>query len=101
MQSIAIALSPLRGFEERWDLYRSEQNPSGELDRHRWRATDAVYSTSVSWFTAGGARLHIEGQANFVVIEDLLKAAGQEGKFLIYRWEDLGPGDRNVAQSSR
>jgi hypothetical protein len=40
VRSIDAQLEQLRGFEERWDLYRSEQNPTGELDRHRWRAIE-------------------------------------------------------------
>ena len=64
----------------------------GELDRKRWRATAAVYSTEVTWHTQGRGALRIAGHARFVVIEDLQALAGAAQKLLIYRWEDLGPG---------
>ena len=100
-QSIACKLTRMQDFTERFDLYRSEQNPMGELDRHRWRATDAVYATSVLWSTQGGMAFRVEGAARFVVIEALTKAAGEPGKFLVYRWEDLGSGENGMAKASR
>lgn len=100
-RSIACKLIRQREFDERFDLYRSEQNPTGELDRHRWRATDAVYSTSVLWSLQGDTAFQVEGQARFVVIEDLAKAVGEPGKFLVYRWEDLGSGEKGMAKASR
>ena len=42
---------------------------------------------------------HIAGQARFVVVENLLCAAGDAGKFLVFQWEDLGPG--GLARSTR
>ena len=98
-ESIACRLTRQGEFAERFDLYRSEQNPMGELDRHRWRATDAAYATSVLWSTQGGMAFRVEGQARFVVVEDLTKAAGELGKFLVYRWEDLGSGEKGMATS--
>ena len=98
VQSITCELKPLTAFSERWDLYRSEQNPDGQLDRKQWRATDALYSTFVEWHLQGGGTFQIEGQARFVVIEDLRRASGAPGRFLIYRWEDLGPGESSVAE---
>ena len=98
VRSIDVELVRLTPFAERFDLYRSEQNPTGELDRKLWRATDAVYATDVTWHTRGG-QMRIVGQARFIVIEDLLALVEAENKFLIYRWEDLGSGDKAVAQS--
>jgi len=98
VRSITCELKPLTAFSERWDLYRSEQNPNGQLDRKQWRATEALVSTFVEWQLQGGGNFHVEGQARFIVIEDLRKTSGAPGKFLIYRWEDLGSGESNVAQ---
>jgi hypothetical protein len=99
VQSIQVRLVPVTEFRERFDLYISEHNPRGELDRKRWRATDAVYETDVTWLTRGGGTMHIAGQARFIVIEDLWQALGSADKFLLYRWEDLGAGEVGVAQS--
>jgi hypothetical protein len=99
VRSIDARLELVRGFEERWDLYRSEQNPTGELDRHRWRAVDALYATRVTWDLVSDRSLAIAGQARFVVVEDLLTAASDPNRFLIYRWEDLGPGETEVTRN--
>ena len=99
VRSIDVTLVPLGGWSERFDLYRSEHNPVGPLDRHRWRATSTEYSTSVTWHTFAGSTMHIEGQARFVVIEDLTKSAGEPGKLLVFRWEDLGPAASGLAQA--
>jgi hypothetical protein len=32
----------------------------------------------------------VDGRAAFVVIEDLTKQSGDDRKFLLYHWEDLG-----------
>jgi hypothetical protein len=99
VKSIHVRLELLRAFGERWDLYRSEQNPTGELDRHRWRAMDAVYATSVCWRLRQGGQLAIAGQARFVVVEDLSKSGDDPGRFLIHHWEDLGPGGEKLAKA--
>lgn len=98
VHSIQVQLVPLTGFHERYDLYISEHNPMGELNRKQWRATDAVYATDVTWLTQGGRMMRIVGQARFIVIEELHLPAGATGKFRIYRWEDLGAGEVGVAQ---
>ena len=95
--SIDVQLEPVSEWTERADLYRSEQQPSGVLDRKRWRATEAVYETAVTWQTRGRGLLAIAGQARFVVVEDLQHDADAPHRFLIYEWEDLGPG--NVARA--
>ena len=101
VRSIACRLAPLRAFSERFDLYRSEMDPTAPLDRHRWRAVDAEYSTSVMWHLEVGTELRIAGFARFVVIEDRTVPAGAPGKFLLYRWEDLGPGESSVAAAKQ
>jgi hypothetical protein len=45
--------------------------------------------------------MHIAGQARFVVVEDLWKQDGNRGRFMLYRWEDLGRGQTGVAQVER
>ncbi len=99
VRAIDVALVPLGPWTERFDLYRSEHNPQAPLDRHRWRATSAEYATSVTWHLVAGTTMHIEGQARFVVIEDLRKEAGEPGKLLVYQWEDLGPAAAGLARA--
>lgn len=89
VQQIFLELHPQRGFEERYDLYRSDANPEG-LDRKRWRATDAEYSTHLRVETRSAGTFSVLGTANFVVIEDLHKQLGDADKFLIYHWVDEG-----------
>jgi hypothetical protein len=101
VKSIDCTLVPTQAFVERFDLYRSELDPTAPLDRHRWRATGAVYSTAVVWHLASGEQFSIAGLARFVVIEDRTLPAGAQSKFLIYRWEDLGPGETGIAQATR
>ncbi|MFQ5599583.1 MAG: hypothetical protein ACE5G2_03400 [Candidatus Krumholzibacteriia bacterium] len=89
LQSVTIDLAPLRAFEERTDLYRSEDNPDG-LDPGAWRASGAPFWAEVSWHTQRGSRFGIHEMTYFVVVEDLAKAAGDPGRFRIYRWSDMG-----------
>jgi hypothetical protein len=88
VRSIDITLSQLAAFQERRDLYRSPANPYG-LDPEAWRATDALYATDVFWNMAGETDFVVRGRANFIVIEDLGKRLCDEGRFLLYIWEDL------------
>jgi hypothetical protein len=87
--SIDIQLQPQTEWTDRPDLYVSEENPTG-LDPARWRATEAAHNAQVFFKMSGQTDYSVDGRANFVVIEDLTKAAGTDRKFLIYRWEDLG-----------
>ena len=89
MQSLQITLTPLESFGERGDLYSENHGLDGKLDPDIWKASDARYSTYVL-FDLTGTDYKVEGEANFVVIEDLTKPVGESGKFLIYIWEDLG-----------
>ena len=89
LQSVDITLTPTREFVERPDLYRSDSNPGG-LDPGKWSATEAIYTTYVFFQLAGDTDYRVDGRANFVVIEDKTKTNGDPGKWLIYRWEDLG-----------
>lgn len=86
---IDIALERQTNWTERWDIYRSDTNPIG-LDPEHWRATDAQYNAYLFFEMSGDTDYQVNGRCNFVVIEDLRKQAGQECKYLLYRWEDLG-----------
>lgn len=100
VRSIDCTLVPQRSFRERFDLYRSEMDPAAPLDRHRWRAAEAEYRTAVVWHLETGATFRIAGFARFVVIEDRTLPADAPGKLLLYRWEDLGPGESSIARAS-
>jgi hypothetical protein len=89
LQSVDITLTPQGDFVDRPDLYLSSNNPNG-LDPARWTATEATYGTYVFFQLAGSTDYQVNGRANFVVIEDKTKSNGDVGKWLIYRWEDLG-----------
>jgi len=89
MQSLQITLTPLESFTERLELYSENHGLDGKLDPDIWKASDARYSTYVL-FDLTGTDYKVEGEANFVVIEDKTKVVGDAGKFLIYIWEDLG-----------
>ena len=99
LRAIDIELTPLAAFAERFDLYRSEQEPLRPLDRKQWRASEAVYATDVTWHTQAGRTMRIVGQARFTVIEALQRGSGDADHFLIYIWEDLGPGGSGVARA--
>jgi hypothetical protein len=87
--AIEVELVLQGAWTERPDLYRSQANPTG-LDPTRWRATEAMYNAYVFWHMAGQTDYMVDGRQNFVVIEDLQQTAGEDRKFLLYRWEDLG-----------
>jgi hypothetical protein len=87
--SVDISLTLQTDFVERTDIYRSPSNPDG-IDGARWTATEATYGTYVLFQLAGITDYQVDGRANFVVIEDKTKTNADPGKWLIYRWEDLG-----------
>ncbi len=89
LQSLQITLTPLESFGERGDLYSENHGLDGKLDPDIWKASDARYSTYVL-FDLAETDYKVEGEANFIVIEDKTKVVGDTGKFLIYYWEDLG-----------
>lgn len=86
--AIMIALTQATPFTERTDLYESTGNPMG-LDPGHWKAREARYVTYVFWDMQGVIDYKVDGEANFIVIEDLTKNAGESGRFLLYIWEDL------------
>ena len=91
LQSIQITLTPFESFGERQDLYSENHGADGKLDPDIWKASDALYSTYVLFDLAGSTDYKVEGEANFVVVEDRTKQVGESGKFLIYIWEELAP----------
>jgi hypothetical protein len=89
LQRVDIGLSPLENFAERPDLYTTA-DPPGPLDPTRWIARGATYHTNVFFNLEGSTDYQVMGRAYFVVIEDRAKQINDWGKFLLYRWEDLG-----------
>jgi len=76
-------------FVERPDHYTTA-NPPGGVDPARWIAREGVYSTYLFFHMQGDTDYQVTGRAAFVVIEDKTRANGEVGKFLLYRWQDLG-----------
>jgi len=98
LQAVDIDLQPLAAFQERDDLYSTEENcpdgkcADGKLDRKVWRVVYAQYSTDVFFQLAGERDYQVDGsvaKANFVVIEDRTKKMRDDGKFLLFVWEDI------------
>jgi len=98
LQSVDINLTPQAEFSERTNLYSMDGGADGKLDPRIWRATSARYSTDVFFTMQGELDFQVQGQADFVVIEDLTKTDGAAGQFLLLIWEDLGtPAKPGVA----
>ena len=85
LQDLQITLTPMEPFGERTDLYTTH---GGALDPTIWRAMGARYATYV-FFDLVGTAYKVEGEASFVVVEDLRKSPGTAGKFLLWIWEDI------------
>ena len=92
LQSLQITLTPQEPFAERPDMYTTR---GGALDPAIWRAMDARYTTYV-FFDLVGTDYKVEGEANFVVLEDLAKNVGDTGKFLLYIWEDIATSPTSI-----
>jgi len=89
LASVAIHLTPATVWEERDDLYSANEGADEKLDPAVWKAVQARYDTDVLFDTQSELDYLVRGAANFVVIEDLTKRRGADGKFLLYIWEDL------------
>ncbi len=100
LQSISITLTKQENFAVRDDLYSVNHGEDGKLDTDRWRVMDARYSTYV-FFDMAGFDYKVEGEANFVVLEDLAKPAGSAGKFLLLIWEDISVPAATAAALAR
>ena len=83
LASITINLTQMVEFQPRTDL---------GLDPTKWEATEARYGTHVLFDLQGPTDYEVNGEADFIVINDLSKAAGEERKFMLYRWTDRGGG---------
>jgi len=90
LQAVQITLTPVIPFAERTDLY-TPSNPQGALDSNRWIARGATYDTNALFDLRGETDAQILGRSYFVVLENRSKRIGEAGKFLLYRWEDMGP----------
>jgi hypothetical protein len=90
---IDIQIAARTAWVERPSLYRSASNPGG-LDPARWRAREAQHNAFVFFKMSGQTDYSVDGLENFIVIEDLQRTAGEDRKFLLYRWEDLGSPER-------
>ncbi len=87
LDSLGVDLAMLDGFTERDDLYSANAGLDGKLDPQRWRAVQARYTTDL-FLDLKGTDYGVEGEANFVVIEDRSKSTGNAGKFLLLSWKD-------------
>ena len=88
MTGLSITFTRLEEFQERPDLYSENDGLDGKLDSRKWRARDARYATYLL-LECGENDYLVDTETNFVVIEDLTKQGEEEGKFLIYRWEEF------------
>jgi hypothetical protein len=88
VRSIAVTFRRATEFVEPDGIYQDQGNPNG-LDRQRWRATQASYFSDARFELENGSFFTVrDEEVLFLVIEDLQKAVGDEGKFLLLRWED-------------
>ena len=95
-QAILVNVLPLESFGPRPDLYSADGGLDGKLDPGRWRAMDASYSTDLLIQLMWDTDYRLEGETNFVLIQDLTKQAGDPRDFLLYLWEErcLGPTEK-------
>ena len=99
LSSITITLTPIREFTERPDLYRSPANPNG-LDPERWQAVEAEYLADILFDTQSQTDYRVNGRENFVVAARRDRLQGVPGKYVLYRWEDLGSYARIASEAS-
>jgi hypothetical protein len=100
LQAIYISLTQITAWTERPDLYRSPTNPGG-LPPEKWKTVDARYATYVFFDTQTDNDFLVEGEAVFVVIEDLEKRGDAPGRFLLLQWQDIdGNGMREKQEKT-
>jgi hypothetical protein len=80
LHSISMSLTPVHTFSERTGLGLPP----------KWKVWEGQYHPHIIFDLQGRTDFAVDGRANFLVIEDTEVPTGIEGKFLIYRWEDLG-----------
>jgi hypothetical protein len=92
LTAIDISLSQVTPWTERNDLYFDPDNPDlnpNGLDKNKWKALDSRFSTHVFFDTQTDNDFLVEGEAIFVVIEDLEKTDCAPGQFLLLEWKDI------------
>ncbi len=101
LQNLTITLTQQGAFTEQPLLYSANGGLDGKLDPERWRAMEARYTTYV-YFDLTGSDYKVEGEAGFVVIQDLTKQPGEPQSFLLYQWDDAirRPAKAGTHQSS-
>ncbi len=96
--SVDITLTARDGFRDATTYYYDPTtNPTG-FHREDFAVSQTDYAASVFFQTHGETQYRVDGSQYFVVVNDLAKLPGDEGKFLLYRWEDLG-AQASVAKS--
>jgi hypothetical protein len=84
--ALTLASTP---FEEAPEYYRSPVNLDG-LDSALWRVTQATFDARILLGTLGDTDYSGVGRWVLVVAMDRSKSPGESGRFLFYRWIDLG-----------
>jgi len=92
--AVNVSLTQATPWTERPEYYWDPASNPGGLDATRWRAVEARVETWLFLDVQTGTDIIVGGDAIFTVIEDLAKNADDEGKFLLYLWEDAD--DRGV-----
>jgi hypothetical protein len=87
LQAIDISLTKVTDWAEPLGIY-SDTNPEG-LAREKWKAVEARFWTHVFFDTQTDMDFLVEGEAIFVVIEDLEKSGAEPGRFLLLEWQDI------------
>ena len=92
LTAIDIALTQVTPWTERDEYYFDPDNPDANpngLDRNKWKVSDSRFSTHVFFDTQTDNDFLVEGEAIFVVIEDLEKTDCAPGQFLLLEWKDI------------
>lgn len=88
VRAIDVSFNRSSEFVEPDSVYLDQGNPDG-LDRERWRALRATYVSNAIFELENGSVFTIqEEDVYFLIVEDVHKTVGEEGKFLLLRWED-------------
>ena len=61
------------------------------IDPARWAVTSAAYAGRVTIETQGDTDYVVPFRWEFVVLRDRTAVPGDPNRFLLYRWNDLGP----------
>jgi hypothetical protein len=86
-QNIRMTLTLIQPFHERSDLGLAPQ----------WKAWECEFRTQGLWDLEGPTDFWMDARSALIVLEDTSLPAGSHGKFLLYRWADLGAFPRGPA----